>query len=62
MRRTGGRFVGRVVIAAVVAIILIGAGLLLWARCPTPTPVNARGRRIFVVNDDSDHTGRIKLP
>ncbi|MFT7134384.1 MAG: hypothetical protein ACI80I_000373, partial [Akkermansiaceae bacterium] len=50
MRRAGGRFVGGG-IAAVTLILLIGAGLLLWA-LPDANAFNAQVERIFVENDD----------
>ena len=59
MRRTGGRFVGGG-IAAVVAIILIGAGRLLWA-LPDANAFNAQVERIFVENDDLTTQAEIKL-
>ena len=59
MRRTGGRFVGGG-IAAVVAIILIGAGLLLCA-LPDANAFNAQVERIFVENDDLTTQAEIKL-
>ncbi|WP_093916476.1 winged helix-turn-helix domain-containing protein [Sulfitobacter marinus] len=59
MRRTGGRFVGGG-IAAVVLILLIGVGLLLWA-LPEADAFNAQVERIFVENDDLTTQAEIKL-
>ena len=59
MRRAGGRFVGGG-IAAVTLILLIGAGLLLWA-LPDANAFNAQVERIFVENDDLTTQAEIKL-
>ncbi|MFG6590119.1 transcriptional regulator [Sulfitobacter sp. 1A12157] len=59
MRRFGGRFViGG--IAAVVAVLLVGALVLLWA-LPDANVFNARVERIFVENDDLTTQAEIKL-
>ena len=50
MRRVGGRFVGGG-IAAVLAVLLIGVGVLFWA-LPDANVFNAQVERIFVENDD----------
>ncbi len=59
MRRAGGRFVGGG-IAAVAAILLVGAGLLLWA-LPNANAFNTQVERIFVENDDLTTQAEIKL-
>ncbi|MBD3665640.1 winged helix-turn-helix domain-containing protein [Sulfitobacter aestuariivivens] len=59
MRRFGGRFVGGG-IAAVVLVLLVGAGLLLWA-LPDANTFNAQVERIFVENDDLTAGSEIKL-
>ncbi|MFG6594627.1 transcriptional regulator [Sulfitobacter sp. 1A13368] len=59
MRRFGGRFViGG--IAAVVAVLLVGAVVLLWA-LPDANVFNARVERIFIENDDLTTQAEIKL-
>ncbi|MEM5544448.1 hypothetical protein WNY61_17060 [Sulfitobacter sp. AS92] len=59
MRRFGGRFViGG--IAAVVAVLLAGAVVLLWA-LPDANVFNARVERIFIENDDLTTQAEIKL-
>ena len=59
MRRFGGRFViGG--IAAVVAVLLVGAIVLLWA-LPDANVFNARVERIFIENDDLTTQAEIKL-
>ena len=59
MRRFGGRFViGG--IAAVVAVLLAGAVVLLWA-LPDANVFNARVGRIFIENDDLTTQAEIKL-
>jgi len=59
MRRFGGRFViGG--IAAVVAVLLVGALVLLWA-LPDANVFNARVERIFIENDDLTTQAEIKL-
>lgn len=59
MRRFGGRFViGG--IAAVVAVLLVGALVLLWA-LPDANVFNARVERIFIDNDDLTTQAEIKL-
>ena len=59
MRRFGGRFViGG--IAAVVAVLLVGALVLLWA-LPDANVFNARVERIFIENDDLPPQAEIKL-
>ncbi|WPZ23306.1 hypothetical protein T7987_15440 [Sulfitobacter faviae] len=59
MRRFGGRFViGG--IAAVVAVLLVGAFVLLWA-LPDANVFNARVERIFIENDDLTTQAEIKL-
>ncbi|MFG6574879.1 transcriptional regulator [Sulfitobacter sp. 1A15333] len=58
-RRFGGRFViGG--IAAVVAVLLVGALVLLWA-LPDANVFNARVERIFIENDDLTTQAEIKL-
>jgi DNA-binding winged helix-turn-helix (wHTH) protein len=59
MRRVGGRFVGGG-IAAIVAVLLAGALLLLWA-LPDANVFNARVERIFIENDDLTTQAEIKL-
>jgi len=59
MRRVGGRFVGGG-IAAVVAVLLIGAMLLFWA-LPDANGFNAQVERIFIENDDLTTPAEIKL-
>jgi len=59
MRRKGGRFVSGG-IAAVTAILLVGAGLLLWA-LPDANAFNAQVERIFIENDDLTTQAEIKL-
>ncbi|MGJ8545779.1 MAG: hypothetical protein ACSHWZ_10080 [Sulfitobacter sp.] len=59
MRRTGGRFVGYG-IAAMVAVLLIGAAVLLWA-LPDANAFNAQVERIFIENDDLTAQAEIKL-
>ena len=59
MRRFGGRFVGGG-IAAIVAVLLIGAALMLWA-LPDANVFNAEVTRIFVENDDLTSASEIKL-
>ncbi|WP_411976418.1 winged helix-turn-helix domain-containing protein [Sulfitobacter faviae] len=59
MRRFGGRFViGGIV--AVVAVLLVGALVLLWA-LPDANVFNARVERIFIENDDLTTQAEIKL-
>ncbi|MFG6583967.1 transcriptional regulator [Sulfitobacter sp. 1A12779] len=59
MRRFGGRFViGG--IATVVAVLLVGALVLLWA-LPDANVFNARVERIFIENDDLTTQAEIKL-
>ncbi len=59
MRRFGGRFViGG--ISAVVAVLLVGAIVLLWA-LPDANVFNARVERIFIENDDLTTQAEIKL-
>tara|TARA_R110000787_G_scaffold63558_1_gene142977 strand:+ start:648 stop:1322 length:675 start_codon:yes stop_codon:yes gene_type:complete len=59
MRRVGGRFVGGG-IAAVLAVLLIGVGVLFWA-LPDANVFNAQVERIFVENDDLTSGAEIKL-
>ena len=59
MRRLGGRFIGGG-IAAVVAVLLIGVLLLLWA-LPDANTFNAQVERIFVENDDLTTQAEVKL-
>ena len=59
MRRFGGRFIGGG-IAAIIAILLVGAGLLLWA-LPDANVFNAEVTRIFIENDDLTSGAEIKL-
>lgn len=59
MRRFGGRFLGGG-IAAIVAVLLIGAALLLWA-LPDANVFNAEVTRIFVENDDLTNGPEVKL-
>lgn len=59
MRRFGGRFVGGG-IAAIVALLLLGAVLLFWA-LPDANQFNAQVERIFVENDDLTSGAEIKL-
>ena len=59
IRRAGGRLVGGG-IAAVALILLIGAGLLLWA-LPDANAFNAQVERIFIENDDLTTQAEIKL-
>jgi len=59
MRRTAGRFVWGG-IAGIVAVLLIGAGLLFWA-LPDANAFNAQVERIFIENDDLTSGAEIKL-
>ena len=59
MRRLGGRFIGGG-IAGVVAVLLIGVLLLLWA-LPDANTFNAQVERIFVENDDLTTQAEVKL-
>ncbi|MEQ6249725.1 hypothetical protein ABMC89_12600 [Sulfitobacter sp. HNIBRBA3233] len=59
IRRFGGRFVGFGV-AAVVAMLLIGAVVMFWA-LPDANAFNARVERIFIENDDLTSAAEIKL-
>lgn len=59
MRRFGGRFLGGGM-AAIVAVLLIGAALILWA-LPDGDVFNAEVTRIFVENDDLTSGAEIKM-
>ncbi|GLT11651.1 hypothetical protein GCM10007928_38830 [Sulfitobacter porphyrae] len=59
MRRFGGRIVGAG-ITAIVAALLIAAGLLFWS-LPDANAFNAEVTRIFVENDDLTSGTEIKL-
>lgn len=59
MRRMGGRFVGGG-ITAIVAVLLIGVLLLLWA-LPDANTFNAQVERIFIENDDLTTQAEVKL-
>ena len=59
LRRFGGRFVGAG-IAAIVAVLLIGAALMLWA-LPNANVFEAEVTRIFIENDDLTSAAEIKL-
>ena len=59
MRRFGGRFVGGGLVAIVV-VLAVGLGVLLWA-LPDANMFNAQVERIFVENDDLTSASEIKL-
>lgn len=59
MRRLGGRFIGGG-IAAVVAVLIVGAIMLWWA-LPNANVFNAQVERIFIENDDLTNQAQIKL-
>jgi len=59
MRRFGGRFVGGG-IAVIVAVLAIGALMLLWA-LPDANAFNAKVEQIFIENDDLTSGAEIKL-
>ena len=59
MRRVGGRFVGGG-IAAIVVVLTVGLGVLLWA-LPDANVFNAQVERIFIENDDLTSASEIKL-
>lgn len=59
IRRFGGRFVVYG-LAAIVAVLLIGAVVLIWA-LPDANAFNAEVTRIFVENDDLTSGSEIKL-
>ncbi|WP_093922749.1 winged helix-turn-helix domain-containing protein [Sulfitobacter brevis] len=59
MRRFGGRFVGGG-LAAIVVVLAVGLGVLLWA-LPDGNLFNAQVERIFIENDDLTSASEIKL-
>lgn len=59
VRRFGGRIVG-VGIGAVVALLLVGAMVMVWA-LPDANTFNARVEQIFIENDDLTSAAEIKL-
>lgn len=59
MRRAGGRIVGGG-IAAIAALLVVGAIVLFWA-LPDANAFNAQVERIFIENDDLTTPAEIKL-